>query len=146
MNREDQAAQSVISELAAKAEKQQAIQQLTELVAHLEEARECSRNLGRMYEFMHEDEKGRLMVRFFRKSRDEARQPGGMYRCLVRWGDVWMLEDCYSMVYDHNDEQHPLKFLFAYFYTNQNLYVMPEQLKASTLHGIIDWIKKTINY
>lgn len=32
------------------------IQELTELVTHLKEARDCSRNLGRMYNHMTENE------------------------------------------------------------------------------------------
>ena len=146
MNREGQAAQSIILELAAKTEKPQAIQHLTELVAHIEEARACSRNLGRLYEFMHEDKDGRFVIRFYRQSRDEARQPGCMGNCPVDFGDVIMHEDCYAMVYDPAGEKHPIKFIFNYFFDTHGLYIIPERLETGTLYSIIDWIKKTINY
>lgn len=114
------------------------VQELTELVAHLKDARDCSRNLGRMYNYMFENEYGQLQFNF-----PEA---AGMDRCTVGWGDVMMTERCRSMVYTPNNEERPLRFIFDYFYDNQNLWVYPGRMSEDDIQRIIDWIYKTINY
>jgi len=114
------------------------IQELTELVENLNEARECSRNLGRMYSHMLENEDGHLQIDFTGDA--------GLSQCTVDWGDVVMTEECRSLVYTPNDEQHPLRFIFDYFYDNQRLWVFPERMAEKDVQRIIDWIYKAINY
>lgn len=113
------------------------IQELTELMEHLKEARECSRNLGRLYEYMYENEDGNLQIDFPHEAR--------LYHCTVDWGDVVMTERCRSLVYTPNDEAHPLRFIFGYFYGVQNLWVFPERMSERDLDSIIYCIRKTIN-
>ena len=114
------------------------IQELTELVSHLKEARDCSRNLGRMYNHMTENENGHLQIDFTGDA--------GLNQCTVDWGDVIMAEECRSMVYIPNDREHPLRFIFNYFYDSQSLWVFPERMSERDLQRIITWIYKTINH
>ena len=113
------------------------IQELTELMEHLKEARECSRNLGRLYEYMYENEDGNLQIDFPHEAR--------LDRCTVDWGDVVMAERCRSLVYTPYDEAHPLRFIFDYFYGVQSLWVFLERMSERDLDSIIYWIRKTIN-
>lgn len=114
------------------------IQELTELMGQLKEARECSRNLGRLYNHMFENENGHLQIDFTGDA--------GLTQCTVDWGDVVMSEGCRSMVYTPNDENHPIRFIFNYFYESQSLWVFPERMSEKDLQCIIDWIYRTINY
>ncbi len=114
------------------------IQELTELVGSLKEARENSRNLGKMYNHMFENENGHLQIDFTGDA--------GLSQCAVDWGDVVMCERCRSMVYTPNDEKHTLRFIFDYFYVNQSLWVFPERMAERDIQSIIDWIYKVINY
>lgn len=114
------------------------IQELTELVAQLKEARDCSRNLGSMYDHMLENRNGLLQIDFTGDA--------GLEQCTVDWGDVVMCEKCLSLVYTPNDERHPLRFIFGYFYDHQSLWVFPERMKEKDIQSIIGWISKKINY
>ena len=115
------------------------IQELAELMGRLMNARNHSRNLGRMYEYMTEDKSGNLVVDFSDSRID-------LSHCPVDWGDVVMCERCRSMIYSPNDEERPLRFIFDYFYDNQSLWVFPERMNSKDIQNIIDWIYKTINY
>ena len=114
------------------------IEELTELVESLKEAREHSRNLGRMYEHMFENRDGNLQIDFT--------MDAGVSRCAVDWGDVVMSEECQSLVYTPYDKKHPVRFIFRYFYEEQSLWVFPERMLERDIQSIIDWIYKTINH
>lgn len=114
------------------------IEELTELVESLKEAREHSRNLGRMYEHMFENRDGNLQIDFTRDA--------GVGQCAVDWGDVVMSEECQSLVYTPYDKEHPLRFIFKYFFESQSLWVFPERMHERDIQSIIDWIYKTINH
>ena len=117
------------------------VEQLRELMADIWDAREHSRNLGRLYNSMYDDEDGKLVVDFW-----VDKPLHDLDGCLVAWGKVYMTERCQTMIYDPDNEQMPLAFKFRYFYDTQQLYVRPDQLKDETLQAIIDWIYRTINY
>lgn len=117
--------------------KKDIIQQLVDLVKTLQDAREHSRNLGRMYEYMRDDN-GHLVI--------DLDKCAGWNPCTVDWGSVVMSERCLRLVYTPHDTKHPIRFVFRYFYEEQSLWVFPERMSEKSLQCIIDWILKEINY
>ena len=119
-------------------DKQKIILELTEIVNNLNKSQKSNQKLGKISEFISEDKDGHLVV-------DLSGDKGacvGLNPCAVNWGEVVMTEKCRSMVYTPGDTQHPLRFIFDYFFDCQSLWVFPERLNSEKLQYIIDWLKK----
>lgn len=114
------------------------IQKLAQVVGQLKEKCEQSSNIGLLQGVISKVD-GNFCINI-------EHAPIGENRCTVDWGDVVMSEDCQSLVYTPYDTEHPVRFIFRYFYEEQSLWVFPERMKNSTLQKITDWIKLLIAY
>ena len=115
------------------------IQKLAQVVGQLKEKCEQSDNIGLLQGVISKVD-GNFCIDI------EHAFPIGEDRCTVDWGDVVMVEKCLKVVYTPHDTEHPVRFIFRYFYEEQSLWVFPERMPDSTLQKITDWIMILIAY
>lgn len=145
MNREGQAAQSIIIGLAAKAEKQQTIKYLTDLMATIQAAYFKGRMEGHPL-LVHERTDGSVAISIDLYNFEGDGEPvcAGLKPCTITYDDGssdtgWLFCMCYDP-----DDVTPLTFLYDYDSDADPMELDPEDVPEEVLHNITAWLEKAM--
>ena len=154
MNREDQAAQSIIIELAAKVEKKQTIQYLTDLMGVIQNAYykrglftptpDAGPSGKRGDLWVHEGSEGGISIDLYHFEGDGKPVCDGLKPCTITYDDgSHDTGHLFCMHYDPDDVT-PLVFLFSHdeYGDGGDIDVEPESIPAPVLENIVKWIEE----
>ena len=144
MNREHQAAQYIIEDMAARVEKQQAIQYLTDLMATIQGAYFKGRMEGHTL-WVHErmDDSAAISIDLYNFGGDGKPVCEGLRPCTVTYDDRsqgkgWLYCMCYNP-----DDVTPLTFIFDSD-TFGDINLDPEDVHEDVLQNIAAWLEQAM--
>lgn len=145
MNREHQAAQYIIEDMAARVEKQQAIQYLTDLMATIANAHYKGRETGRLC--IDEAEMAGITIDLYDFDGDGHDFVEGLNGVMPDHSAHGVEEKesgrVYCVGYDPDDEE-PLFFQFAPDDGSDDYAILPDTLPADLLERIAAWLERAM--